>query len=122
MKKKRFLVGGEGGGKANPARTGQEYITALKERPREVWIRGERVKEVTTHPAFRNGVRSVAARERAKLCHLAWNITGSSFGGRQVLYERYFGGDPVRNSMLLYDSYDTEPFMQRVREFLHSPD
>jgi aromatic ring hydroxylase len=44
-----------------PARTGQQYITGLKERPREVWIDGERVKDVTTHPALRNGVRSVAA-------------------------------------------------------------
>ena len=44
-----------------PARTGQEYITGLKEHPREVWIDGERVKDVTTHPALRNGVKSVAA-------------------------------------------------------------
>ena len=33
-----------------PARTGQEYISGLKERPREVWLDGERVKDVTTHP------------------------------------------------------------------------
>ena len=44
-----------------PARTGQEYITGLRERPREVWLDGERVKDVTAHPALRNGVRSVAA-------------------------------------------------------------
>ncbi len=44
-----------------PARTGQQYITGLKERPREVWIDGERVQDVTTHPALRNGVSSVAA-------------------------------------------------------------
>ena len=44
-----------------PARTGKEYITGLKERPREVWIDGERIKDVTTHPALRNGVKSVAA-------------------------------------------------------------
>jgi len=44
-----------------PARTGQQYITGLQERPREVWIDGERVQDVTTHPALRNGVRSVAA-------------------------------------------------------------
>ena len=43
------------------ARTGEEYITGLKEHPREVWIDGEQVQDVTTHPALRNGVRSVAA-------------------------------------------------------------
>ena len=44
-----------------PARTGEEYIKGLQEHPREVWIDGERVEDVTTHPALRNGVRSVAA-------------------------------------------------------------
>jgi len=39
--------------------TGQEYIDSLKD-GREVYIYGERVKDVTEHPAFRNGVRSIA--------------------------------------------------------------
>ena len=84
-----------------PARTGQEYITGLKERPREVWIRGERVKDVTTHSAFRNGVRSVAA-----------------------LYDMQH--DPALREEMTFPSPTTgQPeglFMQRVREFLHSPD
>ena len=44
-----------------PARTGQQYIDGLKERPKEVWIRGEKVKDVTAHPALAGGVRSLAA-------------------------------------------------------------
>src|ERR1035437_6704456 len=39
--------------------TGQEYIDSLRD-GREIWIYGERVKEVTTHPAFRNTVRMLA--------------------------------------------------------------
>ena len=39
--------------------TGAEYLESLRD-GREVWIHGERVEDVTTHPAFRN-----AARERA---------------------------------------------------------
>jgi 4-hydroxyphenylacetate 3-monooxygenase len=39
--------------------TGVEYIASLKD-GREVYINGERVKDVTTHPAFRNSVRSLA--------------------------------------------------------------
>ena len=35
-----------------------------------------------------------------------------------MLYERFFAGDPVRNAMLLYNSYDKEPMMKRVQEFL----
>ena len=39
--------------------TGQEYIESLRD-GREIWIYGERVKDVTTHPAFRNTVRMLA--------------------------------------------------------------
>jgi 4-hydroxyphenylacetate 3-hydroxylase-like protein len=39
--------------------TGAEYIESLKD-GREVYINGERVRDVTTHPAFRNSVRSLA--------------------------------------------------------------
>ena len=31
-----------------PARTGRQYIEGLREQRREVWLRGERVKDVTT--------------------------------------------------------------------------
>src|SRR5215510_3749039 len=48
------------GGMAMPVRTGEEYITGLREQAAEVYICGEQVKDVTTHPAFRNGVRTIA--------------------------------------------------------------
>src|ERR1700685_3332007 len=39
--------------------TGAEYLASLRD-GREVYIYGERVKDVTTHPAFRNSAASVA--------------------------------------------------------------
>lgn len=39
--------------------TGDEYLESLRD-GREVWIDGERVADVTTHPAFRNSARSIA--------------------------------------------------------------
>src|SRR2546428_4989275 len=39
--------------------TSQEYFESLRD-GREIWIYGERVKDVTTHPAFRNTVRMLA--------------------------------------------------------------
>src|ERR1051326_5873404 len=39
--------------------TGEEYMESLRD-GREIWIYGERVKDVTTHPAFRNTVRMLA--------------------------------------------------------------
>jgi 4-hydroxyphenylacetate 3-monooxygenase len=39
--------------------TGTEYLESLRD-GREVYIQGERVDDVTTHPAFRNSARSIA--------------------------------------------------------------
>src|SRR3989440_10916207 len=39
--------------------TGKEYLESLRD-DREVYIYGERVRDVTTHPAFRNAARSIA--------------------------------------------------------------
>ena len=43
------------------ARTGAEYIKGLQAQECEVWLRGERVKDVTTHPGLANGVRAIAS-------------------------------------------------------------
>ena len=39
--------------------TGQEYLDSLND-GREVWIYGERVENITEHPAFRNSARMIA--------------------------------------------------------------
>src|SRR6185312_4536927 len=39
--------------------TGEEYIASLQD-GREIYLHGERVTDVTTHPAFRNPIRMVA--------------------------------------------------------------
>jgi 4-hydroxyphenylacetate 3-monooxygenase len=39
--------------------TGAEFLESLRD-GREVWIYGRRVKDVTTHPAFRNSARMIA--------------------------------------------------------------
>ena len=39
--------------------TGAEYMASLQD-GREIWIYGDRVRDVTTHPAFRNPVRMTA--------------------------------------------------------------
>ncbi|STE88716.1 4-hydroxyphenylacetate 3-monooxygenase oxygenase component [Escherichia coli] len=43
--------------------TGEEYLKSLQD-GREIYIYGERVKDVTTHPAFRNAAASVAPTVR----------------------------------------------------------
>jgi len=57
-------------------------------------------------------------KDRVKLFRLAWDLTMSSFGTRQTLYERFFFGDPVRLASQLYFSYDTDEYVQRVKDLL----
>jgi 4-hydroxyphenylacetate 3-monooxygenase len=58
------------------------------------------------------------ARDRIALFRLAWDTAVSSFGSRQALYERFFFGDPVRMAGALFNSYDKQPYMDRVRAFI----
>ncbi|HQX63743.1 MAG TPA: 4-hydroxyphenylacetate 3-hydroxylase C-terminal domain-containing protein, partial [Thermomicrobiales bacterium] len=58
------------------------------------------------------------ARDRVALFRLAWDTAVSSFGSRQVLYERFFFGDPVRMAGALFNTYDRKPYMDMVREFV----
>ncbi|CAI8049093.1 4-hydroxyphenylacetate 3-monooxygenase oxygenase component [Geodia barretti] len=61
---------------------------------------------------------TATAEERIRLFRLAWDVSCSAFGGRQTLYERYFGGDSARNAALLYQIYDRDPARKLVQEFL----
>ncbi len=45
-----------------PARTGAHYIADLQKMRREIWIGGERVDDVTTHPATWHVSISVASK------------------------------------------------------------
>jgi 4-hydroxyphenylacetate 3-monooxygenase len=62
--------------------------------------------------------RNASSYDRIKLFRLAWEVACSSFGGRQILYERFFFGDPVRMMSAFYNIYDKKPYMERVRAFL----
>ncbi len=62
------------------------------------------------------GTEDATGRDRVRLFRLAWDVACSAFGSRQVLYERFFFGDPSRMASALYDTYDREPLMARVRE------
>ena len=44
-----------------PARTGQQYIDGLRAQEREVWLGGERVRDVTRHKGLSGGVKAIAS-------------------------------------------------------------
>ena len=43
-----------------PARTGAQFVAGLRENPPNIYINGEKVKDVTTYPGFRNGIDTLA--------------------------------------------------------------
>ena len=58
------------------ARTGAEYVEGLRGGGREVWLGGERVRDVTEHPAFAGSLRGMAGfydwqHRHAKECVIA---------------------------------------------------
>lgn len=60
----------------------------------------------------------VKGEERVELFRLAWDLTMSSFGSRQTLYERFFFGDPIRLSQTIYQMYDDINSALLVDQFL----
>lgn len=61
---------------------------------------------------------TASAEERVRLFRLAWDTCCSAFGSRQVLYERYFGGNVLQNSLVLNNLYDKAPMTNWVKDFL----
>jgi 4-hydroxyphenylacetate 3-monooxygenase len=60
------------------------------------------------------------AYDRVPLFRLAWDTALSAFASRQVLYERFFFGDPVRMAGAVVGSHDVElrGYAERVRELV----
>jgi 4-hydroxyphenylacetate 3-monooxygenase len=43
------------------ARTGAQFLAGLRKTKREIWVDGERIDDVTTHPKLKGGAESLAA-------------------------------------------------------------
>ena len=52
-----------------------------------------------------------------KLFRLAWDIAGSSFGSRQVLYERFFASDPLTRARVPRRHLPKDEIMERATDF-----
>jgi 4-hydroxyphenylacetate 3-monooxygenase len=62
---------------------------------------------------------AIGAAERVKLFRLAWELSSSAFSGRQVLYERFGGGDPWRLALARFKSHPRRAAaIERVAPFL----
>jgi 4-hydroxyphenylacetate 3-monooxygenase len=61
---------------------------------------------------------TLMGRERVQLFRLAWDLACSGFAGRQVLYERFFAGDPFLLMASRFLSYDRSAAVARVKAML----
>jgi 4-hydroxyphenylacetate 3-monooxygenase len=82
--------------------------------PTEKDVRGPRRDDIARY--FQ--AARAEAHDRIPLFRLAWDTAVSAFGARQVLYERFFFGDPVRMAGALVANHDRTRAMDRVRELL----
>ncbi len=58
------------------------------------------------------------ADHRVRLLRLATDATMSAFASRQLVYERYYQGDPVRRAAMFYKSYPKEPLYRLIDDAL----
>ena len=83
--------------------TGEEYLKSLQD-GREIYIYGERVKDVTTHPAFRNAAASVAqlydALHKPEMQDsLCWNTDTGSGGYTHKFFRVAKSADDLRQQV-----------------------
>jgi 4-hydroxyphenylacetate 3-monooxygenase len=64
--------------------------------------------------------RPSSTRDRIKLSCLVRDVVGTSFGSRQVLFERFFSSDPLTRARTLAAICPKQVAMQRVLDF-HAP-
>ena len=62
--------------------------------------------------------KGVDAHYRYKLCRLAWELSSSSFGGRQQLYERLHSGSPEVIVSGAYQRYDKSKGIAMVNRII----
>jgi 4-hydroxyphenylacetate 3-monooxygenase len=60
------------------------------------------------------------AFDRIPLFRLAWDASISAFAGRQMLYERFFFGDPVRmaGALVMGHGAQIQEYAEKVRAFV----
>ena len=70
-------------------------------------------------PRYLRG-RDTPAEERVRIMKLAWDAISTQFGGRQLLYEWFFAGDPINNRILYYGTHKRNECEALVKNFLDS--
>lgn len=67
-----------------PARTGKDYLERMKKDNRELWLDGERIQDVTTHPQLRGGAEAIANLYDIQHKYPDIMLTESPFTGNKI--------------------------------------
>lgn len=73
---------------------------------------------------YYQGADGMKASDRIRLYKLAWDLAGDAFGARQLQYERYYAGDPVRlvaGNYLAYDRAECQALVERALRLAGDP-
>ena len=65
--------------------------------------------------------KGVGVDYKSRLFRLAHDLSVSSFGMRQEIYEYWHGGDPNRNRINLLRSYDQTEWIDQIKDLISRP-
>ncbi|NRF94374.1 4-hydroxyphenylacetate 3-monooxygenase, oxygenase component [Paenibacillus frigoriresistens] len=106
-------------------RNGKQYIEGLKKQPREVWLSGKRVEDVTTHPNLKGSVETIAnlydLQHQEEFKHIM-TYTSPSSGepvGLSFLPPQSYEDLVVRRKMMQVWANSTFGLMGRSPDFLN---
>ena len=91
-----------------PARTGRQYLDGLRTQERAIWLGGERVADVTTHPGLASGARTIAA---------LFDMQHDPKLAGEMTYASPTSGDPVGLSFIIPRTQDE--LVRRRNMMLH---
>jgi 4-hydroxyphenylacetate 3-monooxygenase len=107
------------------ARNGKQYLAGLREQQREVWLGGERVRDVTSHPGLGGGARAISSLYDLQCdpeLHEAMTYTSPSSGepvGLSFIIPRTRDDLERRSRMMLTWARATCGMMGRSPDFMN---
>ncbi len=108
---------------AGGARRGAQVLQRLREQPPTIWYHGEQVKDVTTHPALRGGVQTLAELYDLQWQHADKTLFDSPTSGRKVarsfmLPKTHEELHSITVAMKVWEDY-THGMMGRVPDYIN---
>jgi 4-hydroxyphenylacetate 3-monooxygenase len=108
---------------ATGARRGAQYLERLRKTPPNVWYGGVQVRDVTTHPAFRGGVATLARLydlqwEEAPTCLFDSPTSGRKVARSFMLPRTHEELRSIGRSMKVWEDY-THGMMGRVPDYIN---